>query len=109
MKTVLIAGGSGLIGQHLSKMLEERSYKVIHLSRRLNPNAKYKRFKWNVDHQTIDDSAVEQADYIINLAGAGIVGSRWTERRKKIIIEIFNLTRDFLEKCFILKFDLSDL
>ena len=31
--------------------------------------------------------AVKQADYIINLAGAGIVDRRWTDARKKVIIE----------------------
>lgn len=87
METVLIAGGTGLIGMHLSRLLSEKGYRVIHLSRSKKPNAEFERFVWDVKAQTIDEEAVAQADYVINLAGAGIVGSRWTDARKKVIID----------------------
>ncbi|NJL75114.1 MAG: TIGR01777 family protein [Saprospiraceae bacterium] len=36
--------------------------------------------------KTIDEEAIQQADYLINLAGAGIADKSWTEERKKLII-----------------------
>ena len=87
MSTILIAGGSGLIGQRLSAMLTEKGYRVTHLSRNAKADAKYKRYLWDVKKQTIDDEAILEADYIINLAGAGIVGAPWTKARKKLIID----------------------
>lgn len=87
MPKVLIAGGSGLIGQRLSQLLSEKSYAVAHLSRRRRADYPYELYQWDVDKQEIDVAAVEGADYIINLAGAGIVDKRWTNQRKKVIIE----------------------
>ena len=87
MPTVLIAGGTGLIGSRLSALLREKKYEVLHLSRRVKLDALYKTYQWDVEAQEMEEEAVEKADYIINLAGAGIVGGRWTARRKRLIIE----------------------
>ena len=87
MKTVLIAGGSGLIGTRLSEMLQAQGYEVRWLSRKPEPNNIYKTFIWNPDTQTIDINALIDVDTVINLAGAGIADKRWTPARKKLIIE----------------------
>lgn len=87
MKTVLITGGTGLIGSRLSDLLTEKGYKVIHLSRRRKLSAKYPAYQWNIEKGEIDESALQQADYIITLAGAGIADKRWTSKRKKLIID----------------------
>jgi len=86
MKTVLITGASGLIGRHLTPQLQSRGYRVIHLSRSSSPKNGVETFTWDVGKGIIDDRAVEQAEYIIHLAGAGIADSKWTEERKKEII-----------------------
>ena len=86
MATVLIGGGSGFIGKHLSRKLTADGHEVRILSRSAKSGAKYKTFVWNVAKQTIDDAAFDGVDYVINLAGAGIVGARWTEARKQLII-----------------------
>lgn len=86
MPTVLIAGGSGLIGSRLSALLTQKNYEVIHLSRSKRSSSKYPIYIWDVKQQTIDAEAIHKADYVINLAGAGIVGSRWTAARKRLII-----------------------
>lgn len=87
MPTVLIGGGSGLIGTRLSQLLTEKEYTVWHLSRTPDPNATYPTYHWDAKKQEVDQSAVDGADFIINLAGAGIADRLWTERRKKIIID----------------------
>jgi uncharacterized protein len=87
MRTVLIAGGTGLVGTRLSEILRDRGYKVIHLSRRQNFETEFPAYAWNVEKGTIDEAALTQADYIVNLAGAGIADKRWTASRKKLIIE----------------------
>ncbi len=87
MSTILIAGGTGLVGKRLSVLLKEKGHDVLHLSRRPDPKAAFPTFQWNPAAGLIDQSAVERADYVINLAGAGIADSRWTEARKQLIID----------------------
>lgn len=86
MSTILIGGGSGLIGTTLSEMLTEKGHKVIHLSRKQNLEAKFPKYAWDLKKGTINMDAINQADYIINLAGAGVADQRWTDARKKEII-----------------------
>jgi len=87
MPVTLIAGGTGFIGSHLARRLAARGHEVRILSRSAKPNAEHKVFVWDVVKQTIDDAAFAGVDYIINLAGAGIVGKRWSEARKEVIIK----------------------
>lgn len=60
---------------------------MAHLSRNRNLDAPFPAYKWDLDKKTIDYEALEQADYIINLAGAGVADKRWTAARKKIVID----------------------
>ena len=87
MKNILIAGGTGLVGTHLSRLLRGQGYTVSHLSRHADPDAKFPTFAWQPDKGTYDKKAFDNVDAVINLAGAGIVDKRWTADRKKIIIE----------------------
>lgn len=86
MPTVLIGGGSGLVGSRLSQLLSEKGFQVGHLSRTPKKNATYASYHWDAQKGEIDQAAVEGADYIINLAGAGIADRPWSEKRKKLII-----------------------
>jgi nucleoside-diphosphate-sugar epimerase len=58
MKTVLITGGTGLVGSRLTELLLARNYNVIVLSRSKKetstPNLSYAI--WNVEEQIIDVS-----------------------------------------------------
>lgn len=87
METVLITGGSGLIGKHLSKKLGEKGYKVTLLSRKKDNSFNFPVYSWDPEKNLIDTEAVQSADYIIHLAGAGIGDKRWSEKRKKLITE----------------------
>lgn len=87
MPTVLIGGGSGLVGSHLSQMLSDKGYTVWHLSRSPGADDRYRTFAWDTQQDYIDQAAVDGADFVINLAGAGIADKRWTEQRKQLIID----------------------
>ncbi|HRG38866.1 MAG TPA: TIGR01777 family oxidoreductase [Bacteroidia bacterium] len=87
METILITGASGLIGKHLTVLLKEKGYRVIHLSRSASKKNDTETFVWNIHKQTIDEQAVIQADHIIHLAGDGITHHRWSEAQKKEIID----------------------
>ncbi len=85
MPTVLIAGGTGLIGAHLSETLTHKGYKVIHLSRTRKKVAPYPTYTWDPAKGLVQDEAIQQADYVINLAGAGVADKRWSKSWKKRI------------------------
>lgn len=46
-----------------------------------------KTFYWDVPKHKIDDACVDGVDLIIHLAGEGIADKRWTDERKKAIVE----------------------
>lgn len=85
--SVLIAGGSGLVGERLAQILLQNGYRVMLLSRKKYNNGNIPVYEWDVEKQTIDDNAILRADHIINLAGEGIAAGRWTPERKKRIID----------------------
>ncbi|MDP4263052.1 MAG: TIGR01777 family oxidoreductase [Bacteroidota bacterium] len=91
MATVLITGGTGMIGKAVTKALLERNYKVIILSRtaanQLTATSNLSYAPWNPKEQTIDKDAITNADYIIHLAGAGVAEKRWTTKRKWEIVD----------------------
>lgn len=77
-----------MVGKALTEALVKKGYKVIILTR----NASGKRQRdgveyaaWNVSKQEIDIAALQEADYIIHLAGAGVVEKKWTAAYKKEI------------------------
>ncbi|SFU08162.1 hypothetical protein SAMN04489724_3779 [Algoriphagus locisalis] len=84
MQNILISGGSGLIGHKITQLLELKGYSVAWLSR---SKQKQKSFLWDVEMQTIDPEAMDWADAVIHLAGAGVAEQRWTEERKKVILD----------------------
>ncbi|HTL07135.1 MAG TPA: TIGR01777 family oxidoreductase [Chitinophagaceae bacterium] len=91
MATILITGGTGTIGKALTRLLLQHNHQVIILTRsapqqRSAPAAGIEYAAWNVEAQTIDAAAVQRADYIIHLAGAGVADKRWTSKRKKEIL-----------------------
>lgn len=84
MANILITGGTGLVGKRLVTLLSERQHQVRVLTR--NPK-ETNEFKWNLNTHYIDEKALENLDFIIHLAGAGIADKRWSKNRKKVIID----------------------
>src|SRR4030095_36067 len=91
METVLITGGTGMIGKALTQALIERGFNVIIFTRQSNDKPKTKSDKlsyaaWDVNKQTLDSDAFAKADYIIHLAGANFADKRWNEKVKNEIL-----------------------
>ena len=95
MSTILITGGTGLIGTALTGLLLEKGHHVIILSRdaasaglpaTLSPGA-VSKVRWDPSTGTIDADAIRQADFIVHLAGAGVADKRWSAKRKTEIEE----------------------
>jgi uncharacterized protein len=90
MRTILITGGTGLVGKNLIKHLLEKEYEIIILTRKKIVIAAEKNVSyalWNVKEGTIDIEALKKADAIIHLAGAGVMDKKWNEAYKKEIEE----------------------
>ncbi len=91
---IIITGGSGLIGRELTKQLSADGHEIIILSRApervtgLPTNTR--AVKWDaytaVGWGELAD-ATDTPTAIINLAGASIGDGRWTDERKKTIID----------------------
>ena len=84
--TVLIAGGSGMIGNALTTELEQAGHRVLLLSR--TPGAQ--RIAWNPESTALDlDSIAAEhgpVDVIVNLAGSTISKMPWTAKTKHEIL-----------------------
>jgi uncharacterized protein len=86
MSTILITGGTGLIGQALIPMLRNAGHQVRVIGRRARRNFEVPSFEWDLNSMTMDTTALDGVTHIIHLAGAGIADSRWTVARKEEII-----------------------
>jgi uncharacterized protein len=88
METVLITGGTGLIGTALSKALVQKGYEVVILTRkpRAETEAGISYARWDMQKETIDVTAFSKSDYLVHLAGANVAEGRWTEKRKREIL-----------------------
>ncbi len=89
MQTVLITGGTGMVGQSLTNLLIDKGYKVIVLTRQKKQSSRlhFSYAQWDVNKQWIDPAAIAAADFIIHLAGEGVANKRWTASRKKAILD----------------------
>jgi uncharacterized protein (TIGR01777 family) len=82
---VLVSGSTGLIGSALVAALTERGDEVHRLVRRqpVGPNEVY----WDPTMGDLDPRAVEGFDSVVHLAGAGIGDKRWSDSRRKLILD----------------------
>ncbi len=98
MKKVLLAGGSGMIGQRLTTLLQKAGYEVSWLSRKKTLPQQVSSFCWNPEKHEIDPTAFEGTFAIVSLAGSHIADGRWTEARKKNIVQSRILAAETLIK-----------
>ncbi len=82
-KTVAITGMSGLIGTALAELAAQRGWTVIPMKRDRAADGIY----WSVEDKEIDAEALEEVDAVVHLAGEPLHSGRWTEDKKKAIVE----------------------
>jgi uncharacterized protein (TIGR01777 family) len=82
---VLITGGSGLVGTHLTRRLQAHGHLVRHLSRHSSNAGPAPTYAWNIRKGFVDPRALEGVDHVVHLSGAGIADGRWTRERKKVL------------------------
>lgn len=102
METILISGGTGLIGSRLRDLLIDQGFKVIILTRNVKKftnSSQVQYAEWDPEERNIDASVFDAADHIIHLAGEGVADKRWTRKRKKEIIDSRVNTAQFLAVC----------
>ncbi|HKS65835.1 MAG TPA: NAD-dependent epimerase/dehydratase family protein, partial [Candidatus Acidoferrales bacterium] len=83
---ILITGASGLVGTAVTSALRADDDDVVRFVRP-GGNAPFSPgdARWDPASGAVNREAMEGAEAIIHLAGAGIADSRWTEARKKIL------------------------
>lgn len=86
-QTVLITGGTGLVGTRLTQLLQGKGYTVKYLSRSAGTKNGVQAFAWDIEKQSIDEAAFGGTDVVMHLAGAGVADKSWTPERKKEILE----------------------
>jgi len=85
MSTIVVAGGTGLLGTALVDVLRSEGHDVFVLTRR---PARQGDVLWSSDERdTAWTSVLSDADAVVNLAGASIAERRWTRARKTAILE----------------------
>jgi uncharacterized protein (TIGR01777 family) len=98
MSKILITGASGLIGTRLTEMLLQQGHEVVHLSRSKGL-AKVPTFVWDIDAGTVEEDAFRGVSAVIHLAGAGVADERWTEGRKREILDSRIKSAELLARC----------
>ena len=86
MKRVLIAGGSGFVGEHLRRLFVSKYYEVFILSTQRKLSIQSHILHWSPYSETIDLKGIDSFDIVINLAGAGIADRLWTKKRKEELL-----------------------
>ncbi len=84
-KTILISGASGLLGSALTPFFTTGGHEVLHLVRR-EPENENEIF-WDPKKKKHGIEKSRKIDVIINLSGEHIGEGRWTDSKKKRIID----------------------
>lgn len=53
MKNVLITGGSGFVGMHLTTLLKANGYEVSWLTRKINTSIDIPQYLWNWENKKL--------------------------------------------------------
>ena len=86
---IIVAGGTGFIGHALVEELARQGHEVVVLSRRSGhaSQSSVRFVEWDARSDGPWHAEVATADVVINLAGAPIADGRWTDARKRLLVE----------------------
>jgi len=80
---VAITGGTGLVGTAIGQALRERGDQATVVSRTRGPD----RITWSLPEGFDPPDALGGYDAVVHLAGAGIADARWSDARKREILD----------------------
>ena len=85
-RKIILAGGSGFLGQLLGRYLRTRGWEPIILARTTSPTAEFPQLPW--DARTLGDWAqsLDGAEAVINLAGRS-VNCRFTPENRRLVMD----------------------
>ena len=88
MATIIITGGTGMLGTAIRKQLLTEGHELIIYTRHPKPtgDVRERMAFWDPADGKMDEEPLRQADAIIHLAGAGVADKRWTRKRKEEIV-----------------------
>jgi len=89
---IVVAGGTGFIGRRLCERLLDHGHRVTVLTRRRAEaerlfGATVKAVEWDAAMSGQWEAALQGAQGVVNLAGASIADARWTDARKRQLVE----------------------
>jgi uncharacterized protein len=98
---IVMTGGTGFIGRSLCASLCQEGHRVTLITRRREDaqrlfGSTVTVVEWNGQEAGAWEHCLEDADAVINLAGAPIADGRWTEARKRLLTESRILTTRLL-------------
>lgn len=99
MRTIGITGGTGFVGQHLTRLLTQGGNHVVIFTRKpekARNTDKVTYCYWNPAENKCDLTCLGKLDAVVNLAGAGIADKRWTKKRKEEIVTSRVASTNFL-------------
>lgn len=88
MNTIVIGGGTGLLGTELTNAALRRGYDVVHLTRggKSSRNPRVTERPWDPSRGKLDPEVLADAAAVVTLNGAGLLDRPWTMQYKKLLI-----------------------
>jgi uncharacterized protein (TIGR01777 family) len=83
---ILISGSHGLVGSALIKLLTTDGHEVVRLVRHAR-TVGAAEIEWQPDKAIIDREQLEGLDAVVHLAGENIAEGRWTDEKKRAILD----------------------
>lgn len=84
-RRILIAGATGLLGSAAAEHFSAAGDEVFSLVR--GESRRPSEIRWDPASGTLDPGLVSGFDAVLNVTGAGIGDRRWTDARKKVLLE----------------------
>jgi uncharacterized protein (TIGR01777 family) len=89
---IVIAGGTGFIGRSLCEALRLHGHRVTMLTRRRAEverlfGSTVRAVEWDAKRSGSWEQSLNRTQAVVNLAGASIADARWTDSRKRLLIE----------------------
>lgn len=93
---IVLAGGSGFVGQKITELLLKEGHEVVVLTRKEKPAEPGIQYVTWLTKDSAPEESIGSADAFINLAGVSINDGRWTKEHQKQIYDSRMIATDEL-------------